>query len=113
MSSGEEELYAACMAAQQAMGVESVAREQGVNLDAMGLQVAANAATGIIGRQGRDKVRHLDLSYLWLQAAVLGKEVVLRKVQSGDNMADIGTKVLERGTIQRHMENLGCVRLDQ
>ena len=90
-----------------------MAREHGVDLDAMELQVDANAAIGIIGRQGLGKIRHLDLSYLWLQAAVRGKQVVLRKVQSGDNMADIGTKVLDRDTIQRNVENLGCVRFDQ
>ena len=101
------------MAAQQAMGIESMAREQGVDLDAMELQVDASAAVGILGRQGLGKVRHLDLSYLWLQAAVRGKQVVLRKVQSGDNIADIGTKVLDRDTTQRHMENLGCVRFGQ
>ena len=28
-------------------------------------------------------------------------------------MADIGTKTLERDTIQRHLENLGCVRFNQ
>ena len=33
--SGEVELYAACMAAQQAMGTENVARELGLSLDAM------------------------------------------------------------------------------
>ena len=107
LSSGEAELHAACMAAQQAMGIESMAREQGVDLDAMELQVDANPAIGIIGRQGLGKVRHLGLSYLWLQAAVRCKQVVLRKVQSGDNMADIGSKVLVRDTIQRHMENSG------
>ena len=41
MSSGEAELYAACMAAQQAMGTENIAREFGAHLDAMELQVAA------------------------------------------------------------------------
>ena len=101
------------MPAQQAMGIESMAREQGVDRDAMELQVDANAAIGIIGTQGQGMVRHLDLSFLWLQAAVRGKQVVLRKVQSGDNMADIGTKELDRDTIQRHMENLGCARFDQ
>ena len=45
MSSGEAELYAACMAAQQAMGMENLAREQGVDLDTMELQVDSNAAT--------------------------------------------------------------------
>ena len=88
-------------------------KEQGVNLDAMELEVDANAVIGIIYGQGRDKVRHLVLSYLWLQAVVLDKQVVLRKVQSGDNMADIRSKVLERDTILKEMENLGCVRFDQ
>ena len=63
LSSGEAELYGACMAAHQAVGMESMAREQGVNFDAMELQVDANAAVGIIGRQRPGKVRHLDLSY--------------------------------------------------
>ena len=57
LSSGEAELYAACKAAQQAMGMESMAREQGVHFVAMELQVDANAAIGI-GRQGLDKVKH-------------------------------------------------------
>ena len=37
LSSGKAELYAACMAAQQAMGTANMAREQGVNLDAVEL----------------------------------------------------------------------------
>ena len=73
LTSGEAELYAACMAAQQAMGMESMAREQGINLDTMELQVDADAAIGIVGRQGLGKVRHLDFSYLWLRVAVRGK----------------------------------------
>ena len=60
MSSGEAELHAVCMAAQQATGTESMARELGVHLDAMELQVGANAAIGIIGWQGLGKLRHLD-----------------------------------------------------
>ena len=60
MSSGEAELYVACMAAQQAMGTKNMARELGVHLDAMELQVDANAAIGIIGWQGLGKLRHLD-----------------------------------------------------
>ena len=50
MSSAEAELYAVCMASQQAMGTESMAPEMGVDLDAMALQVGAKAAIGIIGR---------------------------------------------------------------
>ena len=54
-----------------------MAREQAVDLGAMELQVDAHAAIATIGRQGLGKVGHLDLSFLWLQAAVGGKQVVL------------------------------------
>ena len=59
MSSGEPELYAACTAAQQAVGTENMARELGEHLDAMKLQVDVKAVIGMIGR-----LRHLDLSFL-------------------------------------------------
>ena len=49
MSSGDAEVYAACMATQQAMGTESIARELGGCLRALELQVDAEAAIEIIG----------------------------------------------------------------
>ena len=64
------------------MGTENMARKLGVHLDAVELQVDANAAFGIIGREGLGKLRHLDLTYLWLQSAVQGKQVNLKKEQS-------------------------------
>ena len=42
-----------------------------------------------------------------------GKLVSLKKVQSESNMADLGTKALEKGKIDRHNKNLGCVQFDQ
>ena len=53
MSSGEAELSAAFMAAQQAMGTDNMARELGVRHDAMELEVDANAAIGLIPFQLR------------------------------------------------------------
>ena len=70
MSSGEAELYAACMVAEQAMETENMARDLDVRLGATELQVDANAAIRIIGRQRLGKLRHLELRYLWLQSAV-------------------------------------------
>ena len=93
MSSEEAQVCAACMAAKQAM--ENMARELGVHLDAMDLQVDAIAAVGIIGRQGLAKLTHLDLRNAWLQSAARRKQVNLKKMQSESNMADLGTKVLD------------------
>ena len=59
-----------------------MARELGVRLDEMDLQVGASVATGIIDRQGLVSLRHLGLSHMWLQAAVLGKRITLKDVHS-------------------------------
>ena len=67
MSAGETEIVAASMAV---LTMHSTATEQGIVSGLLELHVDANAATGIIGRQGLGKVRHLDLSCLWIQAAV-------------------------------------------
>ena len=133
MSSGKAELYAACMAGsasrrhgtasgcqcghwnhwqagigkQHAMGTENMARELGVHLDAMELQVGANAAIGIIGSQGLGTLKHLGLSNLWLQSAVRGKQVNLKNVQSESNMASLGTKVLDKDEVDRHRKEFG------
>ena len=61
MSSAKAEIFATCMAA---MRMHSTATEQGIVSGVLELHVDANAATGIIGRQGRGKVSHLDLSCL-------------------------------------------------
>ena len=111
--SKDQIVIAICMEAQQAMGTENMGRELRVHLDAMELQVGANAAIGIIGRRRLGKLRHLALSYLWLPSAVRGKQVNLKKVQSESNMADLGTKVLEKDKIGRHMKSMGCARFDR
>ena len=90
MSSGEAELIAACMATQHAMGRESIARELGVHLDAMELQVDANAAIGIIVRQGLGKLRHLDLSYLFLHRRIWDAYHSARRVQNSRSRREGG-----------------------
>ena len=111
VSAGDQTVIA--MSSGYAARQENMARELGVHLDAMELQVGANAAIGIIGKQGLGNLRHLDLRYLWLQSVVRGKQVNLKRVQSESNMADFGTKVLEKEKIDRHMKNLRCVRFDR
>ena len=62
-----------------------MAQEQGVVLGVMELQVDANAAIGIVGKQGFGKVMHLDLSHLWIQVAVTGKLLALKNMPTGNN----------------------------
>ena len=99
MSSGEAERYAACMATQQVIETESMGRVLGVHLDAMELQEGANAAIGIMGKQGLGNVSYLNLGYLWLHQAVLGKKVTQKTIKSESNMAHVGTNALEEDTV--------------
>ena len=41
---------------------------------------------------------------LSLRTAVWGKRIILRKVQSGDHIADICAKELDPDTIQKHVD---------
>ena len=92
MSSAKAEIFATCMAA---MRMRSTATEQGIVSGVLELHVDANAATGIIGRQGLGRVRHLDLSCLWIQAAVRENNLPSGMYQR-NNMADILTNSARR-----------------
>ncbi len=62
---------------------------------------------GIISRKGLGQVRHIDTNKLWIQNAASEGDIVLRRVKSGDNYADIMTKPLDHYTIERHMIGMG------
>lgn len=67
LSSGEAELYGAVRASSELVGMLSFMKDLGlVNLkgDVLG---DANAALGIIHREGIGKLRHLNTQWLWVQ----------------------------------------------
>jgi hypothetical protein len=105
LSSGEAELYAANYSGAQALGMRSMAKDLGVNLE-IDLLIDAQATMGIINRQGLGKVRHIEVQDLWLQAADKEKRVRLHKVWSEDNVADLMTKPLTQDAINDHLKGL-------
>lgn len=66
LSSAEAELYAANLGAQQAIGVQTMLKEMGINAEIV-LNVDASAAIGILSRRGLGKMRHIHVNELWLQ----------------------------------------------
>ena len=105
LSSGEAELYAASYGGQQAMGLQTMARDLGIDTK-LQLEVDASAAIGIMERHGLGKMRHLDVNELWIQDKVRTKQFALLKVPGFDNTADIGTKPLDNLAIERHMRKM-------
>ena len=71
------------------------------------MHVDATAAKGIIERKGLNTIRHLDLDVLWRQEQQSRQLLPLEKVLGPDNIADLMTKNLAGGTIDRYIDMMG------
>jgi hypothetical protein len=109
LSSGEAELGAIVRGFSEALGLQSVARDLGVELQPE-VHADSSAAIGICNRCGIGKVRHLAVAQLWVQDLVRSKRCRLFKVLGTENPADLMTKPLPRAEIDGHLERLGLSR---
>ena len=105
LSSGEAEYYAALKGASSALGFQSMLKDLGVSAS-ITLYTDSSAARGIIHRAGLGKLRHLETGYLWLQAAVKAKKLLVRKVLGTENPADLLTKHLCAADMWRNIDKL-------
>ena len=71
------------------------------------LKSDASAAIGIASRRGLGKIRHLEVSQLWLQQKVANGDLELIKVNGEDNLADALTKHLGARDLKKHMIGVG------
>jgi hypothetical protein len=109
LSSGEAELGAVVRGFSEALGIQSVARDLGVELQPE-VHADSSAAIGICRRSGIGKVRHLAVAQLWVQDLVRSKLCRLHKVLGTENPADLMTKPLARTEIDGHLGRLGLSR---
>ena len=65
LSSGEAEYYAMVKGGSVAMGFKSMMSDVGINVK-LSLKCDASAAVGIVKRRGLGRVRHIDVTQLWL-----------------------------------------------
>ncbi len=109
LSSGEAELGALVRGFSEALGIQSVARDLGVELQPE-VHADSSAAIGICHRCGIGKVRHLAVAQLWVQDLVRAKTCRQFKVLGTENPADLLTKPLSRVEIDGHLTRLGLSR---
>ncbi len=109
LSSGEAELGAVVRGFSEALGIQSVARDLGVELQPE-VHADSSAAIGICRRSGIGKVRHLAVAQLWVQELVHSRACRLYKVLGTENPADLMTKPLARAEIDGHLGRLGLSR---
>ena len=71
----------------------------------------ASAAIGISNRIGIGKIKHIEVTQLWLQEKVANGEIVIHKVPTESNLADALTKAVDAQTIQTHVSGINAERL--
>jgi len=110
LSSGEAEFYGVVKAASRAIGGKNLAIDLGFLLfGELESEIAtdSSAARGIASRRGTGRIRHLETGSLWVQAALQQGKFTLIKVKGTDNWADLGTKNVDRDTLQRLVHAMG------
>ena len=106
LSSCESELYALVKTSSEALGFKSIVQDMDKNLGTI-VYSDASAALGVIQRQGLGKLRHIDCSYLFVQALNADRVIQYAKVPGQENPGDIGTKGLNAEDIVRHTRYVG------
>ena len=114
LSSGETEYYSLVKGASVSMGIKALINE--LNPDThvrmrIRIKTDASAAKGIAARRGIGKVRHIEVTQLWVQEKVQKGVIEVEKVRTGDNIADAMTKYVEREIVEKHCNGCGlCIR---
>jgi hypothetical protein len=91
LSSGEAEFYGVVRGSGQGLGYQALLKDLGLDVP-LRVWTDSSAALGICSRQGLGKLRHLDTHTLWVQQAVRGRRLELKKVLGEENPADLLTK---------------------
>ena len=102
VSSAAAEIYAASVMLSRTLYLSYVSDELGIPFETpikiqVDNQTALSFATGTVKKS---KLRHIDARQDWVQALRDATLVKLAKVHTSDNLADLGTKLLEPDTFE-------------
>ena len=87
LSSAESELYAAMKTASEGLGIQSVAKDEGISRG-LNLHLDFLATMCLVNRRGLGKAKHVDMQNLWTQEASKSGRFVTKKVGTSVNPAD-------------------------
>ena len=110
MSSAEAELIAIVKCSAELLGVRSMLRDLGVETSGV-VYADSSAALAIAKRKGAGKLRHINVSSLWVQECQDRKDLEYQKVLGTENPADMMTKHLLREPLDKCMKELNQWRM--
>ena len=105
-SSGEAEYYGLVKTCAEALGFQAVSRYFGWEME-IRVWVDSTAAKGIACRTGLGKVRHLEVTYLWIQQALKDRKFTMHKIAGLVNPADVLTKPLSAADMKTKLATVG------
>lgn len=105
LSSGEAEYYAMTVLAGHGLFTKNILECLKIKV-IVHLKGDSSAARGIASRQGVGKIRHMQVRFLWLQDEVKERRIKLGTEKSEENVADLGTKALEKDKLRYLMGRL-------
>ena len=111
LSSGEAEYYGIVKGAAQGFGIRSMLNDIGISVK-VSLNTDASAAKGIAMRKGLGRVRHIEVNHLWVQYKVISGALVIHKVGTDENLADVLTKYVGKQLIDKHIAGMSLLRFD-
>jgi hypothetical protein len=85
--------------------------DAGFKLETVG-HIDSTAARAMAMRRGLGKAKHISVQYLWLQGRIHSGDIVLQKVSTEKNLADLFTKPLTRPRVAYLLRGLGYVYAD-
>ena len=110
LSSGEAELMSIVKASTEALGLQAIYRDFGLELS-LAVRSDATAAIGMVARVGLGRVRHLAVSDLWVQSKDKDGTIKHGKVPGAENTSDMMTKPVDEATLNKHLKSIGVVVL--
>ena len=111
LSSAEAEYYAMVKTACRLIGMVYLLRDVGCVLKSR-LWSDSSAGIVIACRRGAAGVRHIETQTLWLQQQVARRKFEVKKKAGKLNIADVGTKVFDEGSMLRLCYSVGLMFLD-
>ena len=107
-SSGESELYGVIRGSSEALGLVTLAKDLGMEINTR-VHVDATAAEGMVERRGISRVRHIEVDHLWIQEQEARRMFPIGKVDGGDNPANLMTKNVGIELAKKHtgMKTMG------
>ena len=97
-------------ASAETLGLLSMLKEWGFPTVKGQMWGDASAALGIISRKGLGKIRHLEVSHLWIQGVAAARTLRYGKVAGSANPADMLTKSLEACKRVEYLDGLSLIR---